>query len=159
MLGTPQHQVTTILFPIRTAVLGRSPVRIKSCFLVFIFTRLGYFPTKSTNTYQRQPVADQPASAMVEEALTTRPILKTQQYYVWYVCMYIYMYTYDIWYNTIHVYQWEFQDSKMEVLYNIVPYFAGNFLYIGHNLGLKYRPYIDQYLWFRYRPGMFPQFI
>ena len=69
------------------------------------------------------------------------------------------MYTYDIWYNTIHVYQWEFQDSKMEVLYNVVPYFAGNFLYIGHHLGLKYRPYIDQYLWFWYRPGIFPQFI
>ena len=91
MLGTPQHQVTTILFPIRTAVLGRSPVRIKSCFLVFIFTRLGYFPTKSTNTYQRQPVADQPASAMVEEALTTRPILKNPTILCM-ICMYVYIY-------------------------------------------------------------------
>ena len=29
------------------------------------------------------------------------------------------------------LYQWEFQDPKMEVLYHIRPYFAGIFSYIG----------------------------
>jgi len=38
----------------------------------------------------------------------------------------------------ITLYQWEFQDPKMEVLYHIRPYFAGIFPYIG----LKHRPYI-----------------
>ena len=34
--------------------------------------------------------------------------------------------------------QWEFQDSRVEVLYHIRPYFVGKFPYIG----LKNRPYI-----------------
>jgi hypothetical protein len=36
------------------------------------------------------------------------------------------------------LYQWEFQDPKMEVLYHIRPYFVVIFTYIG----LKNRPYI-----------------
>ena len=38
----------------------------------------------------------------------------------------------------IAIYQWEFQDPKMEVLYHIRPYFGG----ISPYIGLKNRPKI-----------------
>ena len=38
----------------------------------------------------------------------------------------------------IAIYQWEFQDPKMEVLYHIRPYFGG----ISPYIGLKNRPNI-----------------
>jgi hypothetical protein len=31
----------------------------------------------------------------------------------------------------MYIYQWEFQDPKMEVLYHIRPYFVGILSYIG----------------------------
>ena len=34
-------------------------------------------------------------------------------------------------YTYIPLYQWEFQDPKMKVLYHIRPYFVGIFTYIG----------------------------
>ena len=40
--------------------------------------------------------------------------------------------------------QWEFQDPKLEVLYQIRPYFGG----ISPYIALKNRPYI--YIWNRY---------
>jgi len=61
-----------------------------------------------------------------------------------------------MYYNTfniiiyIYIYQWEFQDPKMEVLYLLRAYFLGIFPYIG----LKNRPYIclinGRYLQFRF---------
>ena len=38
--------------------------------------------------------------------------------------------------TTNPLYQWEFQDPKMEVLYHISPYFGGIFPYIGLTLAL-----------------------
>ena len=34
-------------------------------------------------------------------------------------------------FHVLQVYQWEFQDPKMEVLYHIRPYFVVIFTYIG----------------------------
>ena len=56
-----------------------------------------------------------------------------------YTHIHIYIYTYTYIYIYIYTYiQWQFQDPKMEVLYQIRPYFAGIFPYIG----LKHRPYV-----------------
>ena len=51
------------------------------------------------------------------------------------------------------LFQWEFQDPKMEVLYHIRPYFVGIFPYIGHwllfffwNKNWSWRPSVQSYL-------------
>ena len=46
------------------------------------------------------------------------------------------------------LYQWEFQDPKMEVLYHIRPYFVGIFPYIALTIDLIYGRYLQ--FWFHW---------
>ena len=48
-----------------------------------------------------------------------------------YIHIYIYVYIYVVKSGETGTCQWEFQDTKMEVLYHIRPYFAGIVPYIG----------------------------
>ena len=76
-------------------------------------------------------------------------------YYIYYIYIYIlYIYIY-ICIPVNHkiskvlsiVYQWEFQDPKIEVLYHIRPYFAGIFPYIGLIFSALYVvPLINRFL-------------